>query len=493
MAFSLRAYGRGQATAPMPITQPGQQTLTDGSETHLGGGIHPEIADTTGVPQLVDEEGGAAAAALPAPNGAAHPPSDDEMSSASEEEVVYRQSVLDKASAEFTAAVSTGVLNENAELLFSDGTWRPYIAPTMSAKAEVEHHSISTPPPDDTVSVEEVTPKRRRAASPEPIELPERERPPTPPVPVLNPFLKRTTPPRSPRGTSPGAQAKAALEIALELHRVATAGILPPMAAPIGPPVIIVPIAPAEADSDSFSFLGPPDPDPVVARNESRLQVLEQAIRAAELHAQAAVDRRLEHEEALRDVVANANAAADKANRSRLLETAELERRLESERAAKHEKVRHIQVLASQTADLNSRLNELTAQLAVPQVAPIAEPDEETASFRAAFQRQTLALVHQQQVVDQLSATLATTQTTLLELVSAQQRQPPAVMLPWSPSPLPPKAAPGPAAAMPLNTSMPLTAAHTVALNAVPAASSLFMPTVALKPYLQHLLGSSLR
>ena len=231
----------------MPITQPGQPSLTDGTETHLG--IHPEIADITGVPQLVDDEGGAAAAALPAPNGAAHPPSDDGIRSANEEEVRYRQSVLDAASAEFTAAVSTGVLNENGELLYSDDTWRPYIAPTMSATAGVEHHNSSTPPPDDTLSVEEVAPMRRRAASPEPIELPERERPPTPPVPVVNPFLKRTTPPRSPRGTSPGAQVKAALEVALELHSVATAGILPQMAAPIGQPVIIVPIAPTEVDS----------------------------------------------------------------------------------------------------------------------------------------------------------------------------------------------------------------------------------------------------
>ena len=117
MAFT-RAHGRAQAAAPMPITQP-QQQLADGSETHLGGAIRDENADNA-VPQLMDEEGGAPAGALPAPNGANHPPSDDEMSSANEEEVVYRQSVLDKASAAHTAAFSTGVLNENAELLFPD-------------------------------------------------------------------------------------------------------------------------------------------------------------------------------------------------------------------------------------------------------------------------------------------------------------------------------------------------------------------------------------
>ena len=124
--------------------------------------------------------------------------------------------------------------------------------------------------------------------------------------------------------------------------------------------------------SQTYSFL---DPDPVITRNESRLQILEQALRAAEAHAQGAVDRSLEHEEDLR----NLTASAERAEMSRQLETQELERRLLSERSAKHEKQMQIQVLASQTQDLHARM-ELQAQQAAQREQLIAALSMQVAS-----------------------------------------------------------------------------------------------------------------
>ena len=96
------------------------------------------------------------------------------------------------------------------------------------------------------------------------------------------------------------------------------------------------------------------------------------------MHAQAAIDRGLEHEEALRNV----QLSAERSDRSRLLETAELERRLDSERAAKHDKQMQTQVLASQTADLNARL-ELQVQQAAQHELLIAALNDQLAAAPA--------------------------------------------------------------------------------------------------------------
>ena len=81
-------------------------------------------------------------------------------------------------------------------------------------------------------------------------------------------------------------------------------------ASPTGPPVVITP----KAESDTtFSFLGE---DPVISLNEGRIQVLEQALLVAERHAAATVERQLEQEETLRNLVSTAAAAASQAARA---------------------------------------------------------------------------------------------------------------------------------------------------------------------------------
>ena len=215
MAFAC-ALARAELAAMTLQTLPA--LVDDGAILEEGG----ETAMPTG-PQLAVEAGQEAllspgAGTLPAPNGANRDESDDELSAADAEEIVFRQAMLDLASSEFDLATATDVMNDVGEVLHSDGTWRPVVAPLPSAPRDMtppepspECFDIATVPSEGVPELDsrDSTPKRRRSSTPDaaPAQVEEPVRPPTPPLPsdrslpVMQTTLKKSMPPRSPRGT----------------------------------------------------------------------------------------------------------------------------------------------------------------------------------------------------------------------------------------------------------------------------------------------------
>ena len=131
----------------------------------------------------------------------------------------------------------------------------------------------------------------------------------------------------------------------------------------------------AESDNATFSFIQ--DSDPLIAAADTRILQLEQQLIMAERHATSTMERQLEQEEVLRNLLAHTAEAAAKAEHfqhQRQLEMHELERRLESEKTAKWKSSQQLESAAAATADLNYRLNEVTSQLAAlaQPTAPLA-------------------------------------------------------------------------------------------------------------------------
>ena len=198
------------------------------------------------------------------------------------------------------------------------------------------------------------------------------------------------------------------------------------MPAAIGPPVVI---APASSQAETFSFVGDVPEDPVVRRNETQLQILEETLRGAERHARAAEDRALESEEHLMRLTLSFNAR--EANRE--AEAAEYERRLVSEQTAKHNKGLEIERLASQTADLHARMliqshqsdhmaEVVTALRLQISFVPALPPQTATATpdYHEDYFRQSLMLQRNQQIIDQLTNTLERTQEALATVLQNQ-------------------------------------------------------------------------
>ena len=158
---------------------------------------------------------------------------------------------------------------------------------------------------------------------------------------MLQPLLKRSTPPRSPRGPpkpSPASVAEGlarheATRLALAHAAAIAAQALESPSSPIGAPATFAPESIAGVDSDmtanptpsiAYSFLGL---DPLLQENTTRISQLEESLRAAESHARMVEERAAEIEEKL--------FYLDNAHRNSQAETAELERRLRSESSAR--------------------------------------------------------------------------------------------------------------------------------------------------------------
>ena len=97
------------------------------------------------------------------------------MSEVTAVETAARQLLLDSQSNEFLLAQDAGILNPEGEALFTDGTWRPRgydssAAPSVLLPPVATQNFRLDAPPHEEVQ-DETTPKRRRSATPEPIEL----------------------------------------------------------------------------------------------------------------------------------------------------------------------------------------------------------------------------------------------------------------------------------------------------------------------------------